>query len=154
VILRCLALLVPLWLAPGTLLGADGPREHRAGDIVWISGGIGDEELALLKATAPRFNLQLTFALGTRGEYAADVGVVIEAGGRKLVEAAADGPLFFAALPAGRYRVVATYRGEARITPVTIDGKRPVRASIRWQRTGAEDPSGPAVPVDGPRMPR
>ena len=153
-ILRCLTALALACLAVGTTLAAEGPPEHRAGEIVWTSGGIGDEELALLRAKAARFNLQLTFALGARGEYAADVGVVIKAGGRALVEAVADGPLFFAALPAGRYRVVTTYRGEAGVTPVTIEGKRPVRASIRWKRTDAEDPSGPAIPVDGPRTPR
>ena len=81
----------------------------------FISGGVGENSVAALKAREGEFNLKLVFTL-TEGAYLADVGVKItDAGGKTVIEHVTDGPIFMARLPAGTYTVAATYNGKPQV---------------------------------------
>ena len=104
-VLATLALMALLIAAPVAAATQSG--------VSFVSGGIGENSVAALKAREKEFNLKLIFTL-TEGNYLADVGVrITDAAGRLVVEHVTDGPIFMARLPAGAYNVQATYNGKA-----------------------------------------
>ena len=63
------------------------------------------------------YNLQLSFALQS-GDYLGGANVEIrDSRGKTVFEGVADGPLFFAKLPSGKYTIEATAAGKT-IAPV------------------------------------
>jgi len=98
-----------------------------------LSGGVGDEEMLAMRERAADFNLRLLFADKTTGHYLAAVKVRIDdAQGRQILEAKADGPLFYAKLAAGRYRLTVTANGEQQMRPITIRPGLPAEAVFYW----------------------
>lgn len=96
--------------------------------ISYVSGGIGEAQQQELKAMRKDYNLLLTFAIEKSGEYLADVKVRIQdAKGKKVLETVSPGPLFYAKLPQGKYRITA----ESQETPVS--------KSTSIGKTGARD---------------
>ena len=88
------------------------PEPRALGSIEYRSGGIGEDERRALRALAAEYNLRLSFVAEGRGAYLSGVGVRIESEeGKVVLNAQADGPWFFARLPAGRYRIAATLAG-------------------------------------------
>jgi hypothetical protein len=88
--------------------------------IPYLSGGIGLDEREAMSATASEYNLKIVFAL-KEGNYLADASVLIKnAQGRTVLDAVADGPWFYAKLPAGNYAVTATIAEKAENQTVEI----------------------------------
>ena len=112
---------------------AQTPSAAPAGAAVpYASGGVGDTDLARMKALEGQYNTKLVFTV-MEGNYVADVGVTVTDGkGQPVIKAVSDGPVFLAKLPAGTYTVAATYEG------VTVTRKLGVPASglrteyLRW----------------------
>ena len=125
--------IVVLALLAGLVLHALGAE--RAGGrspVPFVSGGVGEDALARLKAREKEFNLKLVFTL-TEGNYLADVGVVIaDTSGKALVEHVTDGPVFMARLPAGNYVVTARYSGNAQARKVSLSTGRLHTEYLRW----------------------
>jgi len=112
-----------------------------AGDIRYVSGGIGSDEVAAIKEQAGEFSLVLEFAerAGKRERYIADVNVDISgARGAPVLNVRTDGPFLLVDLPAGSYKVSATYKGitQSRIIQV---GNGTAHAGWSWEAVGAED---------------
>ena len=116
-------------------LGLQTPAAERGtarSAVPYVSGGVGEDALARLKAREKEFNLKLVFTL-TEGNYLADVGVSIaDASGRPLVEHVTDGPVFMARLPAGTYVVTARYSGNAQTRKVSLSAGRLHTEYLRW----------------------
>lgn len=130
-ILRALFVIAYCLAAASTVLAS--PAAGVQNGIRYMSGGIGEEEEAALRAAADRFNLRLLFATKRTGEYLADVKVQVQdAKGATVLAAVSDGPCFLAALPAGRYRVTATARGIAQAQTATLQAKRPSELYFYW----------------------
>jgi hypothetical protein len=109
------------------------PKPHSAGGVVYVSGGIGQEERRALRAVAKDYNLRLAFATEGRGAYLAGAQVRIEnLDGRVILEASAEGPLFFARLPRGRYRLLATHEAGQVSQDVDLT-KRDADLVLRWK---------------------
>lgn len=122
----CSALLASLWTTSAT--AANVPA-GQAATPAYISGGVGDEELAEMRSRAKEFNLRLLFAEKQTGSYMAGVKVTIEsAGGGKVLDAQADGPLFYTNLPSGNYRITAEANGQKQSRTIAI----PKNASREW----------------------
>lgn len=127
-------------LAFGVALAATMPVQT-AGDIRYVSGGIGSDEVAAIKEQAGDFSLVLEFAerAGKRERYIADVNVDISgARGAPVLNVRTDGPFLLVDLPAGSYKVSATYKGitQSRIIQV---GNGTAHAGWSWEAVGAED---------------
>jgi hypothetical protein len=91
-----------------------------AGTIVYVTGGIGEEERAALKKIEKQFNLKLVFARKD-GAFVSDVAVAIKTPSGKVVLAdQAQGPIFMVKLPAGSYVVEATLEGNTIQRKVTV----------------------------------
>nr|WP_064047010.1 hypothetical protein [Ralstonia solanacearum] len=119
---------------PGNATGVETkPIAHRVGTITYISGGIGQDDVAAMHAAAAEYNLQLTFS-GKAGEYLADVDTSIRrADGTAVLGLVSDGPLLFVHLPPGRYQVSATYNGVKQGFALSVPRKGSVARSMVWQ---------------------
>jgi hypothetical protein len=105
---------------------------RKAGDISYLSGGVGKPEREQFKALEKNFNLKLVFAVAD-GKFLANVRVVVsDAQGRKLLEHVADGPFFLARLPAGEYSVAATIGGKTQTRRIKVTAGRLHTEHLRW----------------------
>jgi hypothetical protein len=118
------------------LAAAAGPpalQTKSQGSITYVSGGVGDDQMAAMKALAPGFNLSLTFASAKTGEYLANSLVTIEdANGQVVLRDIADGPLFYVSLPPGRYTITAETDGSSQVRTVNITDRRMNRIVLYW----------------------
>jgi hypothetical protein len=109
-----------------------GLQVRKAGEISYLSGGVGKPEREQLRAMEKEFNLKLVFTLAD-GKFVASVRVVVsDAKGRKLLEHVADGPYFMARLPAGQYSIAATYAGNSQTRKIEVAGGRLRSEQFRW----------------------
>lgn len=113
---------------------------EKTGTIVYVTGGVGEEERAALKAIEKQFNLKLVFAL-KGGAFISDVLVAIKTvGGKTVLIDQAQGPIFMAKLPGGTYVVEATYEGSTQ-TRKTAVGKGLQTLTFAWPgKLGVDTP--------------
>jgi hypothetical protein len=110
---------------------------HTSAGISYMSGGIGEDELADLTQLGQAYNLKLIFA-DTGGHYLSDVSVgITDERGHQVLAAVSDGPWFFANLPAGRYHVLATTQGYTREQVVQISPQHQARLAFFWTEPGS-----------------
>ena len=132
--IRCVFVLLAAALFTATsALAANGEAVKQSGDISYVSGGVGDESLERVGALEMGFNVKLVFAL-QNGEYLSVVKVVIaDAVGKPLLEPVAEGPVFLAKLPAGRYEVRATVGDVTRMQRLRVGAKEGLKTvQFRW----------------------
>jgi hypothetical protein len=108
------------WYAAASVNAAFSYVRGTAHGIKYMEGGVGIDERAVMDRIDKMYNLKLVFAEPS-GPYLASVNVILEnASGKKLMQTTAPGPWFFAKLPDGKYRIVATFRGEKEVREVEI----------------------------------
>lgn len=132
-LLTAAALAIVLMLPCTPLAAAEAmPAERVAGDVSYVSGGIGDDEIAAMKAAAARYPLELVF-VGKDGSYLAGNPVVIrDASGQVVLDTQSEGPFLLARLPPGRYAVKAIYMDQTREQRVNIGADGHARAVFAW----------------------
>lgn len=117
-------------LMPGTGFAQDaamGATPRMQDGIAFVTGGIGENDQNALKAMRKDYNLLLTFAVKKTGAYLADVKVNIQdAKGKKILETVSTGPLFYAKLPPGKYRITVA-SNERTLSKTTSIGKKGAR---------------------------
>jgi len=100
--------------------------------ISYVSGGVGDESTDRLNSIAGEFNLKLVFAMKS-GEYLSGVRVVIiDAKGKTLLDTTSEGPWLLTRLPAGNYRIVASFAGKAEKRQVAVGANKLRTIDFRW----------------------
>ncbi len=124
-------------------------QTHNA--IPYVSGGIGLDERAELRTMSKTDNLKLSFALQNK-EYLGGAEVVIkDKNGREVLDAASEGPLFYAKLPEGIYTVEATAMGETLDRTVNVPSKGQAQLYFAWKESKAE-PQSQAMATSDPRL--
>lgn len=101
------------------------PEAKTYNGIPYLSGGIGLDEIETLGRMGQDYDLKLVFA-EKAGNYLSDVEVIVkDAGSNTILETISQGPWLFAKLPAGKYTILATMRGETRkqVARVTAHGQ-------------------------------
>jgi hypothetical protein len=112
-------------LAAGTGYGSTGLKVD--------SGAVGIDERERMMQQYSDYNLHLAFAR-MNGEFLADVKVTIQdARGDTVDEGVADGPLFFAALPTGNYRVTAEFDGESITRSLNVHRQAAPMRYFHWR---------------------
>ncbi len=99
------------------------PKPQIQGDVAFLNGGAGDEEVQFIKQSMKDYTLALSFArsVSPRAEYIASVAITIKDGkGTTVFESPSVGPYLLVKLPAGKYSVVATYHDETQTRPVSV----------------------------------
>ena len=99
--------------------------------IPFLSGGIGDDDPVL--ELPENYNLHLVFATQGSGEYLADIKVLIkDSKGRKVLEANSPGPIFYAKLPTGNYRITVDYQGKSLHKSLFVKDGRRSQSHFYW----------------------
>jgi hypothetical protein len=85
-------------------------REQMSGNVRFITGGIGDEELVQLKSVEGQYNLRALLS-AQQGEYISGAIVrLLGADGTAMVTSEDAGPYFYAQVPPGKYVMEVTSR--------------------------------------------
>jgi hypothetical protein len=110
---------------------AEGIVKEQNG-VRYATGGVGEEELAQLKAQESQFNLKL-LNTGKKGEFVGTNTVrITNAGGEEVFNGNSDGPLFYIQLPAGSYTVTESMEGNAEQTQKAKVGKGLKQLRFYW----------------------
>lgn len=118
------------WPPASEVIPAPAVREYQG--IRYLTGGVSEEERADILAQTRDFNLKVTLAEKS-GDYLSDVGLVVTAGnGRKVLETTTDGPMLFAKLPPGQYRVTATANGREQTQTASVSASGQRALSFYW----------------------
>ena len=116
-------------------LAADPPTPPQAKmyqGIPYIRGGVGDEERDLLQTQSREYNVKLTFA-AKEGNYLADIPItIVDAQGKKVLEAVAEGPLFYTKLSPGTYTVIAQADGQTHQQKVQVNQQQLAQLLFSW----------------------
>jgi hypothetical protein len=101
----------------------DGQHQIIAKGVDDYSGGVGVTEREQMEAMTKGYNLKLVFDTKS-GEYLSSVAVRVQnAQGKVLIDTISQGPWFSAKLPAGNYRVTATFDQHSQTRHVTLTQK-------------------------------
>ena len=129
--LAAVALLTAGVAAPA-LAGTSFPMPVQQGQVTYISGGIGDDEIAAMKASAGAYDLLISNA-EKDGSYTAGIDVILRDGRGQVVLSAKDtGPLFYVKLAPGEYTLDANYHGVERVRDVAITPHHPAEIHLIW----------------------
>jgi hypothetical protein len=131
-----LALLTGIAVASFTvpaLASPDMPQPVQEGNVMFISGGIGDDERQALEASAKNYNLEITSTDKT-GHFMADTNFQItDPNGREIIHIDDAGPLFYAKLPPGAYTIQATNGDRHWKREVKISNGKPTGIHVVWE---------------------
>ncbi len=106
------------------------------GGITYITGGIGDEEIAQLKASEKEYNLRMLMS-APGGAFVSDVSLhAVDATGKEVLAVDSAGPYFYARLPAGAYTVTLNGHGESKKIAVKIKEGGSVRQMVQFKEQG------------------
>lgn len=121
------------------------PAEQRAGDIAYVTGGIGLGQSTAFERARSRYPLaiELLQRAGNRNQYTADAQVrVIDAAGKTAFEAQADGPFMLVRMPSGSYRVEATINGHTETSKtVKVGGRGTTRVALIFPENLDSEPA-------------
>jgi hypothetical protein len=114
-------------------------QEELAGNVTYITGGVGEAEAAVMRDMAKDYLLEVTFMQkrsGQKEEFLADVAVQIQDEQQKVVlDVTTDGPFLLANLPVGNYLVIAWYNGEAKQQKINVDVNKHQKVVFSWLLT-------------------
>jgi hypothetical protein len=112
------------------------PPAHHAGDITYLSGGVGSDQSAAIKSAMHHYPLVLEFVGKTTNngnEYLADVPVKLtDPHGATLLRAKADGPFMLLSLPKGRYVITARHDGKTERRMIDIGANTHAHEMFVW----------------------
>ena len=124
--------LISLALFAAPTLAADEPQVRQSGRVSYVSGGVSEEGRDQILSIGRDFNLKLVFATRS-GAYLSGVAVaIIDGRGQQLLDAKADGPLFYAKLPTGRYLIEASASGVKLHESVDVAAQGQRTVNLRW----------------------
>jgi len=99
----------------------------------YLNGGVGEDEEQYMRKTAKDWSLRLTFSESKDNDFVANVGLLItDLRGTPFLQLSGAGPMTYARLPAGKYRVTARFKGKSETREVTLDGKSGRDVNFHW----------------------
>jgi|GEM_PF-437705 len=115
------------------------PEAVSTNGVLYMTGGIGEDEAKTFLSLAPRYSLRMMFT-SPGGGYLADVGVrIADAGGKTLLDTRTEGPFLYIMLPAGRYRVIANAGGSEVARWVTVPRRGGADLHLSLEERAARD---------------
>lgn len=130
-------LLAPLFML--SLLSAcyaQLPKVQTQGNITYISGGIGEDEAAAMKAKSKSWPLSIEFSehLVNQDLWVAQVYLrILDSKGKTLFDTTVDGPIFLGKVPPGNYELLATYQEVTKRRVIEIKQGQHIKESFNWQ---------------------
>ena len=112
----------------------------------YITGGIGEEDVALMRSQAKRFTLNLLLSEGTSGRWVSDANVNIYDESSHLVfRIVAANPMLYVNLPAGTYTILANNNGQKLRHKFNVEEGVNQRIILNWKDSLIEED----MPLDG-----
>lgn len=139
---QVLLLAMCLAASPVTLAAGQAPPRppQMQGEIAFASGGVGEDEREAMAAARKDYNLLLTFARQGSGAYQPDVSLlVLDVAGRQILVFESVGPLFYARLAPGTYRIQASSRGKVMRQSVTLKAEGQRELVFYWDPEPGRD---------------
>ena len=105
------------------------------GSVVYVTGGVGDGEIAVIKQMMQDYPLSMTFTEMQNGSavFLADVPVTVRtAHGDSVLDVRTNGPYLLVKLPAGTYEVSASDKGRTETRSVTVTDHSHARLVFEW----------------------
>ena len=101
------------------------PRRASLGALAtFMNGGVGTEDEGYMRKIAKDWPLRMIFSERKDNEFVTDVQLMVtDARGAPLLTLPSAGPMTYAKLPAGKYRITARFQGKNEARDVTLDGK-------------------------------
>jgi hypothetical protein len=122
--------------AAGALAQTRGlPPEQRAGDIVFVTGGVTDDEAAAFKSAMNGYPLAIEVIQSNAGKglYTAGADVQVRRrSGEVVLSTRAEGPFVLVRVPPGDYRIDATLNGRTLSKDVSVAASRSSHAVISF----------------------
>jgi hypothetical protein len=127
-----LALLTSVLVAFGTQAAGNESVMQTAGNVPYVSGGIGIDAINRLDTMADQFNVKLVFAFKS-GEYLSDVNVTItDASGGTILDTTSEGPWLMTKLRQGRYQIAASFAGQVEKRTLAVGTAKLNTVDFRW----------------------
>jgi hypothetical protein len=98
-------------------------EEKRFGETPYITGGVGEDELAEIKDRASQYTLTVMTARKGSGDFLADARVTVTRGNATLLDVIMDGPYLLVRLAPGSYRVRVEFQDRTQERQVTIGSR-------------------------------
>jgi hypothetical protein len=131
---------IALAICLGSTAALAAPTPQQQNGISYVNGGVGQEEQDAMRAQRGSYNLLLTFATKQSGAFRSDVQLdIADTKGNTVLTAANAGPMFFAKLPAGTYRISAAAEGKTFKRSVRI-GNGAKEMTLHWENDSPDDP--------------
>lgn len=113
-------------------------EQQTSNGVTYVTGGVGSEERQAMRELSPQFNVKLTFADKVTGDYRSGQSVEVrDMRGNVRLQADDTGPMLYAQLPPGRYRVIANVDGQQQQRTITVGSHGSRSTAFYWD---AESP--------------
>ena len=106
----------------------------RHGNITYINGGIGERETDAIRNAKRDYKLHVVNT-GPKGAFIGETNTVIRDRAGNEVLNADGGPLFYANLPNGAYKMEVTAQGQTQSKSFTIASGKPTDVRFIWDAT-------------------
>ena len=117
---------------PLAVFASPGPEVKSQDSVSYLTGGVGSDERAAIKAKVKQFNLELAIAT-KKGHFLGDGAVnIADAQGHTVLQVTMDGPLFYAHLQPGTYTVKVNRDGTAKQQTVEVPSSGQRSVIFRW----------------------
>lgn len=131
--LSALTGLVALALFSTVALADPAPvTPKQAGNIEFITGGIGDEERTSMEAVKNDYNLHVMSA-GRDGAFTGSMTLTILDKENQQILQTDIGPLFYAKLPDGTYTVEGTHNNQTKSEKISLAKGKPAHIHFGWK---------------------
>lgn len=120
---------------------ADLPKTRStASGIAYMTGGIGEEEVAVMKPQAKKFSLNLLFSEGMVGRWVTDLNVNIYDEASNLVFRIVGAKnVLYVNMPAGSYTILANNNGNKLRHKVTLEADTNQKVILNWKDSIEKD---------------
>ena len=108
--------------------------------IQYITGGIGEEDVAVMRSHAKQYTLNLLFSEGTSGRSVTDVNVnIYNEQSESVFRIVGSKPMRYVNLPAGTYTILANNAGQKLRHKFTVEDNVNQRIILNWKDTLIEE---------------
>ena len=132
--LNTLVLLIGLMLISGSTLAQPAKTLNTKSGLSYMTGGIGEEDAAIMRANAKKFTLNLVFSEGTSGQSVTDVNVnIYNEQSETVFRIVGSKPMLYVNLPAGTYTILANNNGQKLRHKFTVEENVNQRIILNWK---------------------